>query len=244
MQQLTRKSLTYKYFHIFKSNALRNSPSLTAAAVDISSNSASSAAAAADDAAVHGSLNNNLKNEVYEAVDELGEYKPFWERQMLMRKDYSLLFFSREGSIRKWSGILLDSILFNTVLVSAIILAILSIVYPITSDGSPLDIAMQIFIMGIFLSEVLLKWISMGLFSQNGTGYFSYFLNNIDFSVCVTVVVALIVNDGILRNVYIFRLTKVPELFGCKIYFCSMAFSFFLLIIAFILQTFTKAGSW
>ena len=241
MQQLTRKSLTYKYFHIFKSNALRNSPSLTAAAVDISSNFASSAAAAADDAAVHGSLNNNLKNEVYEAVDELGEYKPFWERQMLMRKDYSLLFFSREGSIRKWSGILLDSILFNTVLVSAIVLAILSIVYPITSDGSPLDIAMQIFIMGIFLSEVLLKWISMGLFSQNGTGYFSYFLNNIDFSVCVTVVVALIVNDGILRNVYIFRLTKVPELFGCKTYLLFNGFFVFFINNSFYLADIYKS---
>ena len=229
MQQLTRKSLTYKYFHIFKSNAMRNSPSLTAtAAIDVNSTSSTSSAVVD----LHqGSANNNLKNEVYEAVDELGEYKSFWERQMLMRKDYSLLLFSREGSTRKWSTTLLNSVLFNTVLVIAIVLAVLSIVYPITSDGSPLDIVSQIFIMSILLSEVLLKWICMGLFARNGTGYFSFMLNNIDFAVCVVVVIALIIGDGALRKVYIFRLTKVPELFGCKRFAMVLLFCFVLLYI-------------
>ena len=191
---------------------MRNSPSLTATAAIDDSSSPSSAAVDLH----QGSANNNLKNEVYEAIDELGEYKSFWERQMLMRKDYSLLLFSREGSMRKWSTILLDSVLFNVVLVVAIVLAVLSIVHPITYDGSPLDIVLQIFIMSILLSEVLLKWICMGLFARNGTGYFSFLLNNIDFAVCVLVVIALILGDGTLRKVYIFRLPKIPELFGCK----------------------------
>ena len=211
MQELTRKTVKYKYFHIFKSNTSRRMDTLADP-----STSSSSAAAAVDP---QGS--SKLKNEVTEAAEELGEYKSFLEREMLRRRDYSLLLFSRDGRIRKWATVLVNSLFFNFILVSAISLSVLSVLYPFTTDGSPADVALQVFVMTVLLSEVLLKWVVMGLFSlRTGTGtggYFSYLLNNVDFATCVVIVVALITGDSRLRNTYIFRLSKFPALFGRKL---------------------------
>jgi len=211
MQSLTRKSITYKYFHIFKSNALRGASSLSSAN-DIMSPTSTSGG-------MSGNLQSekNLKNEVHEADATDGVYINFWERELLKREDYSLFIFSKDGIVRKYCSVVLRSKFFNAVLVGGICLANISILRPLIEEGSAYDILSQAIIMSIFITEVILKWISMGVFTySNGEGYFWYVLNCVDFSVCFLVVVALSTGSRSLRAVYIFRLTKFPSLFSCK----------------------------
>lgn len=208
MQRHTRKSITYKYFHIFKSNALRNNGISAMSAAEEASGRPSSPAA--------GPSAQYLKNEVDEKVDEGGEYKNFWERQMIQRQDYSMFLFSKSSGIRRFAVDLMNSIFFNVIVFGAICFSIVTILYPL-SEGTVFDVLIQVFILSVFSAEIFIKWIGMGWFDYaTGEGYFWHLLNVLDFAVCIVVIVAIATGQTSMRAVYIFRLTKFPSMFSCK----------------------------
>jgi hypothetical protein len=154
------------------------------------------------------------RDQVGDSFDDPAD-EPFWEKFFAERVHYSMYLFSDDkrdcsGIVRRYCGKLVDSFPFQLLVGLAVVLAVSSIFYG--DSFQPVSkVLMDGFMLIVFLFEMFLYWIKLGVYG-GPKAYFKSPMYAIDFLVNIAMIYGFATGGTVLDDLRVFRLLKIPPL--------------------------------
>jgi Ion transport protein len=152
---------------------------------------------------------SKLKREAVAEYTGPPPVEPFLKKFLRERADYSLYLLSRQNIIRRGLKYLIESIFFQLIITFSILVSVIGLV--VSEDRLMGPVNESLFLVVIFLSEMVLLWLVYGLIGSPNA-YFNQPLYLIDFFVNAAMMYAYYTDFAVLNQLRLFRMLKVPSL--------------------------------